>query len=182
MKIFILVFGALGIGLACTLGTYLGLLRIASFSRIQVESNSMFPALLPESRVIVDTNAYRHHLPERGDIVIVRIAGAENPFIKRIVGLPGEQVNIRGGSVYINGIMLNEPYLGNAQMHTPVYKIWNLSDSEYFLMGDARNASFDSRSWGPIQADQILGRATWIYSPVKKFGPIPRPTYPELED
>ena len=132
-------------------------------------------------RVIANRLVYRFHEPERGDIVVFdaparveAVCDAGGTFIKRVVGLPGEFVSMRSGYVFINGERLSEPYL------QPAYRgresgSWERSPSDgYFVLGDNRAMSCDSRRWGVVPRDSIIGRAEVTYWPPPRLG-RPRP-------
>ncbi len=154
--------------------------------RYEVQSISMEPTLHEGQYLIVSKIAYWFHPPERGDIVVLqppqRQPGTEGlqsiPYIKRAVGLPGEEVEIQDGRVLINGVPLNEPYISGP----PTYnRTWKLSEGEYFVLGDNRNNSSDSHVWGTLPRDNIIGKAVFRYWPPEKWGLIPHYTFPELE-
>ena len=129
-------------------------------------------------RVIANRLVYRFHEPERGDIIVfesppqVKAAcDASGPFIKRIVGLPGESVSMRAGHVFINGTRLSEPYLRPAYRGSETGS-WGLNPSGgYFVLGDNRSMSCDSRSWGVVPRANIIGRAEVIYWPPTRLSP-----------
>ena len=134
--------------------------------RTQVQGSSMEPKLSSEDNLIVDKISYRFHDPERFDIVVFPFRYEENTFyIKRVIGLPGETVRIdEKGNILINGEILEESY-GKEVIQSPgrAYEDIVLADDEYFLMGDNRNNSTDSRdpSVGNVRRDEIVGRA-WL--------------------
>jgi len=146
---------------------------------VHVEGLSMFATLNDNDYLIADKIDYRIHSPQRGDIVILRPPTDDSKdFIKRIIALPGERLLIRDGVVYINGHHLVEPYLPEAWN---VYNNWPLSGpadgqvippNQYFVMGDNRNRSQDSRTFGPIGKDRIDGRAWFRIWPINDFGGI----------
>jgi signal peptidase I len=122
---------------------------------------------------------YRLHPPQRGDIVILRPpTNNSTDFIKRIIALPGERLLIRDGVVYINGHKLDEPYLPEEWTQDNSPPPWSNGDgavipaNEYFVMGDNRNRSQDSRFFGPISRDRIDGKAWFRIWPLDKFGDI----------
>lgn len=129
-----------------------------------VRGASMEPTLDNGEYLIVDQLSYRFHAPERGDVVIFRYP--KNPsvfFIKRVIGLPGETVELVGTKVIIGGgseepITLDESFLDPARVR-PEYGTYTLKGDEYFVMGDNRAESSDSRSWGPLPKEDLVGRA-----------------------
>lgn len=144
--------------------------------RTQVSGESMETTLSDGDHLIVDKISYRFRDPERYDIVVFPYRLEENTYyIKRIIGLPGETVQIVDGYVYINGIQLDEHY-GNEIMEKPgiAAEPVTLGEDEYFVLGDNRNNSQDSRtaSVGVIHRDEILGRAWVRIWPLSDFGVI----------
>lgn len=143
--------------------------------RTQVSGSSMEPKLSSEDNLIVDKISYRFHDPERYDIIVFSFRYEENTFfIKRIIGLPGETVKIDDdGNILINGEVLTEGY-GKEVINNPgrAYEEIQLADDEYFVMGDNRNNSTDSRdpSVGNITREEIIGRAWLRIWPFDKFG------------
>src|SRR5579859_3776407 len=143
---------------------------------VHVEGLSMFATLDNNDYLIANKIDYHIHPPQRGDIIILRPpTDNSKDFIKRIIALPGERLLIRDGVVYINGRKLDEPYLPEA------WTVFNnyggdsgtvIPDNEYFVMGDNRNKSQDSRSFGPIGRDRIDGKAWFRIWPIDHFGSI----------
>src|SRR5258708_21536813 len=134
---------------------------------VHVEGLSMFATLDDNDYLIANKIDYRLHAPQRGDIIILRPPNNNSTdFIKRVIALPGERLLIRDGVVYINGHRLIEPYLPEAWV---VFSNWPANNpngmvipaNQYFVMGDNRNKSQDSRYFGPIARHPIDGRA-WI--------------------
>ena len=129
-------------------------------------------------RVVANRLAYRFHGPRRGDIVVFRAparveaacSGARGTFIKRIVGLPGEKLSMRNGVVLINGVSLDEPYLGDSYRGYQSGDWARIPLDGYFVLGDNRTMSCDSRRWGVIRRDDIVGRADAIYWPPNRAG------------
>ncbi|MBP6440563.1 MAG: signal peptidase I [Caldilineaceae bacterium] len=129
-----------------------------------VFGQSMEPNLHQNERLIVDKLSYRVRAPERGDIVVVDLPDMEEMLVKRIVALPGEQVEIQRGVVYVNGAPISEPFAHDMiEYDTPRLTLGPLS---YFVLGDNRGNSNDSRSFGPVTRDQILGRVWLRYWPL----------------
>jgi signal peptidase I len=146
---------------------------------VHVEGLSMFATLDDNDYLIADKIDYRLHAPQRGDIIILRPpTDNSKDFIKRVIALPGERLLIRSGVVYINGHRLIEPYLPEAWT---VFYDWPTNGSpdgvvippnQYFVMGDNRNRSQDSRTFGPIGRDRIDGRAWFRIWPLGHLGGI----------
>jgi signal peptidase I len=128
--------------------------------------------------LIVDQVTYNFHNPERGDVIIFRYPKEPSKFfIKRVIGLPGETVTIDGNIVTIaneenaNGFVLDEPYIKS--MDIPYYGSEILGEREYFVMGDNRDESSDSRAWGILTEDRIIGRAFIRLFPPQEFDFLP---------
>ncbi len=143
---------------------------------VHVEGLSMFATLDDNDYLIADKIAYRLHAPQRGDIIILRPPTDDSKdFIKRVIALPGERLLIQGGVVFINGHKLDEPYLPEAWTSQAN---WGgdtgqvMPPNQYFVMGDNRNRSQDSRTFGPIGRDRIDGRAWFRIWPINNFGNI----------
>jgi signal peptidase I len=145
---------------------------------VHVEGLSMYATLDDNDYLIANKIDYRLHLPQRGDIIILRPpTDNSKDFIKRVIALPGEKLLIRDGHVFINGRLLDEPYLPEAwttlNNWPPTGSDGQLMRSnEYFVMGDNRNRSQDSRIFGPIGRDRIDGRAWFRIWPLDHFGDI----------
>ncbi len=136
----------------------------------RVEMQSMEPTLYENQRVIVEKISYRLHPPRRGDIVVLRVPHGrpEPPLIKRVIGLPGETVEIANGSVLIDGQALDEPYLDQLtyQGNGPVV----VPPDEVYVLGDNRGFSNDSRYFGTVPFSNIVGRAWLRYWPLSQIG------------
>ncbi len=137
-------------------------------ARIRVESISMKPNLVAGDFVLVNKLAYLFGQPSRGDIIVFKYPPDPDqiPYIKRIIGLPGDQVHIANGKVYVNGDLLIEPYL---DVSTNRGGDWSVPGGSLFVMGDNRNNSSDSRSWGMVPLENIIGKAEFIYWPVEDW-------------
>ncbi len=120
--------------------------------------------------------------PQRGDIVVFHYPrDPQSDFIKRVIGLPGETVSLRGGQVYVNGEALNEPYIREAC--TPAScpdSEWRIEESMYFMMGDNRNESRDSRAFGPVHRSFFVGQTLLRYWPPDDWGLVQRLSYSAL--
>ena len=142
--------------------------------RSVVLSISMQPNLVEGQRLLISRVSYMFNKPQRGEIIVFEppdYAPETDRLIKRLIGLPGEKIEFRSQSVYINGTKLTEPYLNEPCLN--VYcpdKSWTLGADEYFFMGDNRNHSKDSRSFGAIKRKQIVGRAVLRWWPPAEWG------------
>jgi signal peptidase I len=135
----------------------------------RVYGQSMEPSLHSEQRLVVEKVSYRFHTPRRGDIVVLRLPGLDSePIIKRVIGLPGEQVEIYGGKVYIDGKPLEEPYL--REPTKGYYGPRLIPPLHIFVLGDNRDASNDSRAFGPVPLENVVGRAWLSYWPLEDLG------------
>jgi signal peptidase I len=160
----------------------------------KVQQQSMERTLEPEQYVLVDKLTPRFDTYKRGDIVVFKPptdwgGDDETPFIKRVIGEGGDTIEIRDGSVFVNDIEIEEPYVyadetGDPQPTDAPFDqaTWTIPAGELFLMGDHRSNSADSRTFGPVDVDQVIGRAWLRYWPLDTFGILPTPTYPELDD
>jgi signal peptidase I len=164
-----------------------------------IPSGSMLPTLQIDDRLIIDKITYRFSDPVRGDIVVFNPTAQlekekyKDAFIKRVIGLPGDRVDVRDGKVYINGKVLSERYLDE-----PPAKDWSTADrfasdelykipwpadgrvpkGQYLVLGDNRNNSYDSHYWGFVPKDKIVGKASVRFWPIDRAGGIdPQPDY-----
>lgn len=160
----------------------------------KVQQLSMERTLEPEQYVLVDKLTPRFDAYNRGDIVVFDPPpewgdSQKTPFIKRVIGEPGDKVEIRDdGLVYVNGVKLAEPYLyadepgGNPQPTTAPLEesTWTVPQDELFLMGDHRQNSSDSRTFGAVPISRVIGRAWLRYWPLDTFGILQTPAYPAI--
>jgi signal peptidase I len=133
---------------------------------------SMEPNYHEAQRLLVDRVSPRLDWLQRGDIVIVRSPGQENTeLIKRLIGRPGDSVELRDNRVFVNGVALNEPYLQSGANSGPKneHARWDLGPDQYFIMGDNRSYSEDSRRFNAVTGDRIAGRALVVYWPFPDF-------------
>ncbi len=137
----------------------------------RVEGYSMEPTLFGQQRLIIEKVSYKFHTPERNDIIVIKVPQYNEHFIKRIIGLPGETLEIREGVVYINGKPLSEPYVNGVPRGN--YPPLTIPDGYIFVMGDNRNNSVDSRSFGPIPIENIVGHAWLRYWPPNEIELMP---------
>jgi signal peptidase I len=158
----------------------------------RVQQVSMERTLEPDQYVLVDKLTPRFDPYKRGDIVVfdppVSWPDAQpgQPYIKRVIGIGGDTIELRDGSVYVNGTKLDEPYVyledGAAQPTNPLDGTdrWLVPDGELFLLGDHRGNSTDSRAGGPVAVGQVIGRAWLRYWPIDTLEILPTPSHPEL--
>ena len=151
------------------------LINLASSARYQVEGDSMMPALARRQHVLVGPLGFSSNRVRRGDIVVLRHpVSAKRVYIKRVIGLPDEEIRLEGGLVYVNGALLEEAYLDGQTLHGKEHdREWWIGAEEYFVMGDNRSDSQDSRAFGPVNRQGIFGRVWFRYWPLTAWGPIP---------
>lgn len=136
-----------------------------------VDGPSMRPGLHTGEYVLVNKLAYTFHQPERGDVIVFELPQdtSEN-LIKRVIGLPGDKVVITETSLTVNGVTLNEPYIND--LNGPPAETVTVPPNEYFVMGDNRPVSDDSRDWGFVPKDDIIGKAVMVYWPLNDWESI----------
>jgi signal peptidase I len=149
--------------------------------RYEVQSISMEPTLHEGQYLIVSKFAYWLSPAQRGDIVVLDPPDHRSPipYIKRIIGLPGERVEVRNGRVWIDGVALNEPYVSGPVLYERTFE---LKSDEYLVLGDNRNNSSDSHVWGTLPEENLIGKTVFRYWPIDKLGLIPHYVFPELEE
>jgi signal peptidase I len=159
-----------GLYLACAALVQVTNLRMSGITRARVEGSAMEPSLSQDDFVLIDKLAYVLTKPARGDIIMHYLPSSRTRmYVKRIVGLPGERVTISQGKVAINGVALNEPYLSQPAYYSTALE---MRDDEYFVLGDNRNYSSDSHSWGALPANDIIGKVVFVYWPPGHWGRI----------
>lgn len=135
----------------------------------RVYGQSMEPSLKSDQRLVVEKLSYNFHQPRRGDIVVLKVPNAGSGLlIKRVIGLAGEKLEIKSGKVYINDQPLEEPYLSQQPQRDARAIV--VPPEHVFVLGDNRGFSNDSRSFGPVPLDSIVGRAWFSYWPLDKIG------------
>jgi signal peptidase I len=138
--------------------------------RIRVESVSMQDTLFPGNFVIVNRLAYKFNQPGRGDVVVFDPPiDSEEPYVKRVIGLAGEVVEIRDGEVLIDDLLLQENYVQSA---IRTEGTWEVPLGSIFVMGDNRNNSSDSRVWGSVPLENLIGQAVFVYWPLEQWGAL----------
>ena len=137
-------------------------------ARIRVDGGSMLPTLTNGELVIVNKLVYRLGEPKCGDIIVFYFpVDPSQEFIKRVIGLPGDQVSIHKGVITINGQRLEEAYLS---VNTSYEGDWTVAEEQLFVLGDNRNNSLDSHNWGTVPMDYVIGKALFIYWPFENLG------------
>src|SRR5580693_1294704 len=156
----------IAIGLALVIIVFL-------YQPVKVEGTSMAPLLSDQERIFINKFVYRFEPIDRGDVVVFWYPlDRSKSFIKRVVGLPGEMVEIRKGIVFVNGVSLAEPYVPPQYEDLTDFGPVRVPRDSYFVMGDHRISSNDSRVFGPVASHYIYGRAVFAYWPVDHFGSL----------
>ncbi|OIO87851.1 MAG: signal peptidase I [Anaerolineae bacterium CG2_30_58_95] len=133
-------------------------------ARVRVDGFSMLPTLQNNELALVNRLAYRFGKPERGDIIVFHFpVNPKEDLIKRVIGLPGEEVVVSDGKVYVNGAALEEPYIASSPAYTTK---WSVPEGYLFVLGDNRNDSADSHTWGLLPLDNVVGKAVLVYWPI----------------
>jgi signal peptidase I len=137
-------------------------------ARIRVDGDSMVPTLASGEYVIVSRISYRLSAPQRGDIIVFHFPGnPQEEYIKRVIGLPGDEVLVKSGQLYVNGQLLNEIYINVKMDYTGS---WHVPAGQLFVLGDNRNNSSDSHDWGTVPMDYVVGKAILVYWPPLDWG------------
>lgn len=140
----------------------------------KVSGLSMYPNFHDGDYIITNKISFDFSNPVRGEVIILKNPrDTSQDFIKRVIGLPGEQIEVAGGHVYINGKVLAEPYLPqglqtDGGQFLPEGEVFNIPEGQYFVMGDNRPASSDSREWGTVARNLVIGQAWFRYWPPQK--------------
>ena len=133
-----------------------------------IDGPSMQPSLMNNQYVLVNKVAYLFHAPERGDVIVFHWPVDTNKdLIKRVIGVPGDVIVIDSKTVRVNGVLLNEPYIMTPA--NPTGNTWVVPSNEYFVMGDNRLVSDDSRDWGFVPKSYIVGKAVFVYWPISNW-------------
>ena len=156
----------IAIGLALVIIVFL-------YQPVKVEGTSMAPLLSDQERIFINKFVYRFEAIQRGDVVVFWYPlDRSKSFIKRVIGLPGETVEIRRGAVYVNEKIVPEPYVPPQYEDLSDFGPVRVPKDNYFVMGDHRISSNDSRVFGPVASRFIYGRAVFAYWPVDHFGSL----------
>ena len=158
--------------LAVALGLALVII-IFLYQPVKVEGTSMAPLLSDQERIFINKFVYRFEPIGRGDVVVFWYPRDHSKsFIKRVVGLPGETIEVRTGRVYVDRKEWKEPYVPPNYLDDLSYPPVQIPDDSYFVMGDHRDSSNDSRVFGPVSRQNIYGKAVFAYWPVDHFGSL----------
>ncbi len=145
------------------------------YQPVKVEGTSMMPGLVDQERIFVNKFIYRFGIGqiERGDLVVFWFpADQSKSYIKRIIGVPGDTIAIDHGAVYVNGKALEEDYVPEEYRDYASMPARYVEPDHYFVLGDHRNSSNDSRMWGLVPRSCIYGKAVFVYWPLAKIGPL----------
>lgn len=143
------------------------------YQPVKVEGTSMMPSLEDQERIFINKFVYRMGIGEveRGDTVVFWYpSDPTKSYIKRVIGIPGDVVEVRSGRVVLNGRELDEPYVPEEFRDGNSYPAVRVPRSHYYVLGDHRSSSNDSRSWGPVPREAIYGKAVFAYWPLDKLG------------
>lgn len=141
------------------------------YQPVKVEGTSMMPSLDDQERIFVNKFVYRLEPIQRGDIVVFRYPrDISKSYIKRVIGLAGDHIRIEDGQVYVNGKPLDEDYVPAAYADERSYSEIVVPPNSYFVLGDHRSMSNDSRDFGPVKENYIYGKAVFGYWPMEKLG------------
>lgn len=143
------------------------------YQPVRVEGTSMLPMLSDQDRLFINKMAYRIGDIHRGDVVVFEFPRDHTKsYIKRIVGLPGDRIRIERGKVYVNDVLLHESYVPHRFEDMRSVAETVVPPNEYWVMGDHRSISSDSRDFGPVERSLIYGRAAFVYWPVDQLGVV----------
>ncbi len=156
----------IAVGLAAVIIVFL-------YQPVKVEGTSMVPLLSDQERIFVNKFVYRFEPIQRGDVVVFWYPlDRSKSFIKRVVALPGELVEMRDGKLYVNSRLLPEQFVPREYLDSSSFGPYTIPDDQYFVMGDHRSSSNDSRVFGPVPREAIYGKAVFAYWPFDRFGVI----------
>ncbi|WP_042160640.1 signal peptidase I [Paenibacillus gorillae] len=142
------------------------------YAQSEVHNISMQNTLVAGQRLIEDKWSYHFKHPQRGDIVIIKGPESELRLVKRVIGIPGDEIDVRDGAVYLNGELTHEPYVKGMTTTSSIQFPYKVEPGKLFVMGDNREHSEDSRSLGPIAFSSIEGKVVYRIWPIDKFGNV----------
>jgi signal peptidase I len=141
------------------------------YQPVKVEGTSMMPSLVNQERIFINKFVYRFYPIQRGDTVVFQFPqDTSKSYIKRVIGMPGDIVSVDRGTVIVNGKPLIEPYVPDEMRDMNDARTVTLKPDEYYVMGDHRNSSNDSRVWGPVERKYVYGKAVFVYWPLDRLG------------
>jgi signal peptidase I len=143
------------------------------YQPVKVEGTSMMPSLLDQERIFINKFVYRFGMADigRGDTVVFWFPGdPTKSYIKRVIGVPGDSVEVSDGAVFVNGRALGEPYVTEEYRDHVSMARKIVPQDEYFVLGDHRSSSNDSRTWGTVPRRYIYGKAVFVYWPLDRLG------------
>lgn len=143
------------------------------YQPVKVEGTSMMPSLVDQERIFINKFVYRFGIGdiERGDMVVFWFPqDPSKSYIKRVIGLPGDTVEVTDGDVVVNGQVLQEDYVPEEYRDRSTMSPYRVGEDEYFVLGDHRSSSNDSRAWGGVPRTHIYGKAVFVYWPLEKIG------------
>ena len=143
------------------------------YQPVRVEGTSMLPRLEDRDRLFINKFVYHFSAIDRGDVVVFRYPrDEEKSYIKRVIALPGDDLRIDHGRVYVNGKLLREPYVPQEYRDNRSVAEMTVPDDCYYMMGDHRSISSDSRDFGPVERSLIYGKAVFVYWPARDAGVV----------
>ena len=143
------------------------------YQPVKVEGTSMMPALVDQERIFINKFLYRFQLAEitRGDTVVFWFPGdTSKSYIKRVIGVPGDRLEVREGDVWVNGNKITEPYVPEEYRDRASVAAQVIPSDQFFVLGDHRSSSNDSRTWGMVPRGLIYGKAIFVYWPLERLG------------
>jgi signal peptidase I len=138
--------------------------------RYRIDGSSMNPTLANGQYLLINNISYYLDHPEHGDIIVFHHPRSELNLIKRVIGVPGDHVEIANQNVSVNGVVLDEPYINAAPNYSGS---WDVPEGQYFVLGDNRNNSSDSHTWSFLPEENVVGKAMFIYWPPSDWAPVP---------
>jgi signal peptidase I len=148
-----------------------GFIILFLYQPVKVEGTSMLPGLEDQERIFINKFVYKFEPIERGDVVVFRYPrDPSKSYIKRVIGMPGDTIRIERGRVYVNGRRLSESYVPYEFVDKTSYPDITVPPHSYYVLGDHRSMSNDSREFGPVDEEYIYGKAVFVYWPMDKLG------------
>ena len=148
-----------------------GVIILFFYQPVKVEGTSMMPRLTDQERIFINKFVYRLGPIHRGDVVVFRFPrDPSKSYIKRVIGLPGDTVRMVDGELFVNGTKLQEPYILPEYRGHQTLLPSKVGEGEFYVLGDHRNSSNDSRAWGTVPRDFIYGKAELVYWPIGRWG------------